>query len=362
MCGGTELVKQDGVFVCQDCGAKYSTDEAKKLLVDNTSCMGESALKVKIDHSKELDNLYEIARRAKNDNNTENAQKYYEQIIVKDPSSWEANFYTVYYQSMNCKIAGIQNAAVRLLNCEDTVLKLIKENVSDLSERQEAINEVAIRLINISNMLFNAARNHYKGIDYSIKYNYTQEYVNNCCAARDIVYKFGNWLVELFDDLYEKSYAVPCWKTGISIHEVLLPDFADKSSNKKIIADYVSKIRKYEKDYKKEDDIKAIQVKLTENQEAIEEAQKKPKSAKYGAIGCIVIGLILFLIPGIVLACLGYLFIMAIAYIIIGVVFVLAGILVLKRLKKTRQECEETIQMLTQINERLNKELEELQK
>ena len=30
MCGSTDLIKQDGVFVCQTCGCKYSVEEAKK--------------------------------------------------------------------------------------------------------------------------------------------------------------------------------------------------------------------------------------------------------------------------------------------------------------------------------------------
>lgn len=32
MCGSTELVKQDGVFVCQTCGTKYSVEDAKKMM------------------------------------------------------------------------------------------------------------------------------------------------------------------------------------------------------------------------------------------------------------------------------------------------------------------------------------------
>ena len=31
MCGSTELIKQDGFFVCQTCGTKYSVEEAKKM-------------------------------------------------------------------------------------------------------------------------------------------------------------------------------------------------------------------------------------------------------------------------------------------------------------------------------------------
>lgn len=143
MCQSNELVKQDGMYVCQYCGTKYSVEEARKLFVEGI---------VKIDHSDEVQKLYEVARRAKKDNNSINAQKYYDMILVKDPSSWEANFYTVYYQSMNCKIAEVGMAAMRMLNCEDTVFKLIRENVSDEAERRKAVDEVAAKLIHISDM------------------------------------------------------------------------------------------------------------------------------------------------------------------------------------------------------------------
>ena len=32
MCGSTDIAKQDGFFVCQTCGMKYSVEEAKKQL------------------------------------------------------------------------------------------------------------------------------------------------------------------------------------------------------------------------------------------------------------------------------------------------------------------------------------------
>lgn len=35
MCGGTDLVKEGGVFVCQTCGCKYSVEEARKLMSDD---------------------------------------------------------------------------------------------------------------------------------------------------------------------------------------------------------------------------------------------------------------------------------------------------------------------------------------
>lgn len=67
MCGSTDLMKQDGVFVCQTCGTKYSVEEAKKMMVEGTVDVTGST--VKVDTSGELDNLYLLARRAKTNNN-----------------------------------------------------------------------------------------------------------------------------------------------------------------------------------------------------------------------------------------------------------------------------------------------------
>lgn len=246
MCGSTDLMKQDGVFVCQSCGTKYSVEEAKKMMVEGTVDVTGST--VKVDTSAELANLYQLARRAKTDNNSENAQKYYGQIIVKDPSSWEANFYTTYYQSMNCKIGEIGMASIRISNCEDTVFNLIKENVTDLDEQRKAVDEVAARLISISNMLFNAYKNHYDGISAQIKANYVQEYANNCAAARDIVYNGGNWIVKIFGDAYG-DIAAACWTLGVRQHNILNSVFSDKQLNANIIKEYNDKIKKYNPSY-----------------------------------------------------------------------------------------------------------------
>ena len=34
MCGSNDLIKRDGVYICQNCGTKYTVEEAKNLLVE----------------------------------------------------------------------------------------------------------------------------------------------------------------------------------------------------------------------------------------------------------------------------------------------------------------------------------------
>ena len=62
-------------------------------------------------------------------------------------------FYVVYYSAMQTNIANIQGAANKINNCVGTVLKLIKDTVSDSSEQEKAASEVALRVQIISAML-----------------------------------------------------------------------------------------------------------------------------------------------------------------------------------------------------------------
>ena len=249
MCGSTDLMKQDGVFVCQSCGTKYSVEEAKKMMVEGTVDVSGST--VKVDTSGELANLYQIARRAKDDNNGENAAKYYDMVLMKDPTSWEASFYVVYFKAMECKIAQIQSAGISVANCIDTVLKLIKDNVANREEQKAAYTEVANRVMSISDMLFHSAKKHYYGIvDSQIKSNSKQEWINNGFAAMQCVYILGDNLDLLFGtDTEANQLSVSAWRQGIEWHQFLMGDLADKDGNRNVVNGYVSKIKKYDSAY-----------------------------------------------------------------------------------------------------------------
>lgn len=245
------------VVKCPNCGAEVNLDESRdfgfcsycgtkvvqdKIIVEHTGS-------IRVDRSERLNNLYILARRARDDNNSEKAAQYYDQVLQEDPNSWEANFYSVYFQSMNCKIGEIESAAIRMINCEDTILKLINESVTDLNEKKAALVDVSKRLLNISTILYKSALDNYFGISESIRNNYTQEMLNRCGAAFRISYCFGDHIVAFWGDLYAKEIAVPCWKDGITGHMQLMPYYANKKANKRIISAYAEKIRKYEPHY-----------------------------------------------------------------------------------------------------------------
>ena len=211
MCGSTNLLKQDGVFVCQSCGTKYSVEEAKKMMVEGTVDVTGT---VKVDTSDELKNLYEVARRAKDSNNSESAAKYYDMILVKDPKSWEANFYVPYFSAMTCKIAEISTVAERVSNNQSTTISLIKETLTG-DEYTNAISEVISKSCELSDMLYNASISQFKSIDGTVRGSFSAEYMNHAFCATNIKLKLGEALYDA-DKETHREQILNIWKDATS--------------------------------------------------------------------------------------------------------------------------------------------------
>ena len=83
MCGSTELLKQEGVFVCQTCGTKYSVEEAKKMMIEGTV---EVKGTVKVDKSNETDALLKRVFMFLEKEDWSNADEYCEKVLDIDPA------------------------------------------------------------------------------------------------------------------------------------------------------------------------------------------------------------------------------------------------------------------------------------
>lgn len=139
MCGGNDIVKENGLYVCQHCGTKYSVEEAKQLFIKGT---------VKIDNSQKVDNLYQLAHRSLKEHDFEQAQKYYEQILLEQPDDWEAVFYSAYCKFIGCKVEDIKdNAEIFLNKLETTFLLLKTENEEDKEKILGIITFFVIHLV-----------------------------------------------------------------------------------------------------------------------------------------------------------------------------------------------------------------------
>lgn len=148
MCGSTDLIKDGGVFICQACGCKYSVEEARKLLDT-----------VKIDRTEEKQNLLLLARRAREERNSENAEKYYGMLLQENPNSWEATFFQVYYRALQCRVGEIGYYADAVGNSIQTVAVLLDKVTPE--EQNAAVKTLMVPCFEIAELFARIAADHY---------------------------------------------------------------------------------------------------------------------------------------------------------------------------------------------------------
>lgn len=162
MCGGTDLVKDGGVFICQTCGCKYTVEEAKRMMIEGTVDVQGT---VKVDNSAFVEKYLANARRAKEKEDWEETEKYYNMVEQNDPDNIEAIFYSAYGKAKSTLVDRDiykRQAAFKVLgNC----ISVIDDHYKP--ERREE-NEVAIKSMAIdlgkmvnSNFVFTEWKNGY---------------------------------------------------------------------------------------------------------------------------------------------------------------------------------------------------------
>lgn len=159
MCGGTGLIKQGGVFVCQNCGTKYSIEEAKKMMIEGTVDVQGT---VKVDASDKVKNLYIMARRAKDDDNAELASKYYEMITFENPCDWESLFYFNYFKAKQTNLRDMENSVICLSNSLSSVFNLIDKSDRTIDEKWSIAEEIIIRISTLCNAFIDWAKSYYR--------------------------------------------------------------------------------------------------------------------------------------------------------------------------------------------------------
>ena len=134
---------------CPECGKKISD---KATACPDCGCpINVTSSNSSTDPSTSLDNLFILARRAKEEKNATKASSYYEQILLSKPDCWEAYFYSTYFSAMNSKKGELYSTVTEIINCETNAFRLIAENVNfvigqkkAVSELLEALNSIAV--------------------------------------------------------------------------------------------------------------------------------------------------------------------------------------------------------------------------
>jgi uncharacterized Zn finger protein (UPF0148 family) len=197
-CGSKELIKQDGVFVCQSCDTKYSVEEAAKMTNG-------------IDTSASLEKALKNARRAMERKDYEQAEKFYGIVLMEEPENWEATFYSTYAKAMG---KSISEAANLVTNSIKTVLKDLKK-LDDAVQQEKAIDQIGVDLLELCEAGYNSAIGDYNSemAVYSTNVDFYADHIYRAKAScADNVMRYTSMLAffgkELISEFGENEYTI----------------------------------------------------------------------------------------------------------------------------------------------------------
>lgn len=157
MCGSHDLIKKDGVYVCQHCGTKYTADEARKLMIDLSNVSDENPIPVKV--VGDTENLKKLAQAALDAKDGEEALKYASQILevsANDFDGWVLKFYA-YLGSQSLEESHYQEALAvfdkieKLAKTKENSKKVVDTCVDDFLVNIQANNRWSTNYFNETN-------------------------------------------------------------------------------------------------------------------------------------------------------------------------------------------------------------------
>jgi hypothetical protein len=203
------------MFTCQSCGTKYSTEEAKKMVVT-------------IDTSVKLENALKNARRARECKDYEQAEKYYSIVQMEDPENWEANFYSTYSKAyLSSNVSAVKN-------CIKSVLKDIKK-LNDSIQQNKAIEQISTDIYTLASKTYDVLERNKNNIKFS---------------AQEILVVFGETLISEFgENEFTNSINIRCNEIAFE----LLKKFYDSNiiDNLEIKSDLKNLIRQNAEELRK---------------------------------------------------------------------------------------------------------------
>ena len=198
MCGSTDLVKQEGVFVCQSCGIKYSIDEVKKMMIEGTVDVQGT---VKLDNSAFVEKYLQNARRAKEKEDWEETEKYYNLVEQNDPTNIEAIFYSSYGKAKQSLVEGDLYKRQAVFNVLNKCVSILDDNYDtskDYDEQLKIVQQIASDLLNLfgSSYVYNLKKNGYGVETWNDKNEtvalFTTVCLTYCDTANNIAVKYQN--------------------------------------------------------------------------------------------------------------------------------------------------------------------------
>lgn len=193
-------------------------------------------------NNKQPNKYLKLARRAREENNAEDAKRFYDMVRTDDPDCAEARFFYAYYKLIDGKNREIYSQYCDLCNVVSPVLRAIAESGDDMPDKEALIKDIFAHMKDLP-LLVNKALNN---LNKNANSAYSSDISGCCKASIKMFYNFGD-TVEKHFSAYPSVMKIgaDAWIEGVASQQKWYGVGVDKS----LPEIYTAKIKKYYPNY-----------------------------------------------------------------------------------------------------------------
>ena len=188
-----------------------------------------------------------LARTARDENNGEDAKKFYDMVRVEDPENGEAKFFYQYYSLYEGKNIDIANRFIKLVNAIGSSIMMIAESSDSDADKLATVKAIVNAYVPMTWSINRYMNNLTVGSGSDRQRVLSASDINSACQTGVIgLYNLGDAIEKHFGDKPEAmTLAATAWKEGVSLQQKW---YAYKYDGK-TPEEYTAKIQKVEPDY-----------------------------------------------------------------------------------------------------------------
>ena len=200
--------------------------------------------------NEQLEKYLKLARRAREENNSEDAKRYYDMVRTEDPDNVEARYFYAYYRVWDGKKGECYGNFVDFCKVFSTVVRSVSEWEVEMSEKESLIQAIlpsasgmVLSVRKIQTELWEASSKAQNTTDAN-KYNGQKKKVEK--SGIEMMYALGDDIAKYFaDNETLKAVKLSAWKKGAEFNQ----QFPYCGIDKTAIETYVAKIKQIEPSY-----------------------------------------------------------------------------------------------------------------
>ncbi|MBQ3220354.1 MAG: hypothetical protein IJB34_00155 [Clostridia bacterium] len=193
--------------------------------------------------NEQFNKYLKAARLAREEDNTEDAKKYYDLVKMEDPDCAEAKFFYAYYTMMDGKQGELYNLFTRFSEVVCPAVKATARSEESNEEKFALLKSMLASILPLPLFVNRVLNNLNKGTNGL----YSSEIRSAGVKSMVMLYEFGDEVEKNFgeNEVMLKEISVEAWKAGVARQQMWYGMGLDKTFPEK----YTAKIQKFDSTY-----------------------------------------------------------------------------------------------------------------